>query len=60
MRGEFDASRGDPCSGPATAAGRPKADAVVVDSCERAGRRLVGSVAARLVGAGRRPVTVVP
>jgi nucleotide-binding universal stress UspA family protein len=33
---------------------------VVVGSSEQAGHRLVGSVASRLVRAGRWPVTVVP
>ncbi|WP_411074874.1 universal stress protein [Streptomyces sp. cmx-4-7] len=36
------------------------ADAVVVGASESAGHRFVGSVAVRLVKAGRRPVTVVP
>ncbi|CAM5274783.1 universal stress protein A [Streptomyces purpurascens] len=37
-----------------------KADAVVVGASEQAGHRIVGSVAVRLVKAGRWPVTVVP
>jgi len=36
------------------------AGAVVVGAHEPAGRHLVGSVAVRLVGAGRWPVAVVP
>ncbi|MEU5945400.1 universal stress protein [Micromonospora sp. NPDC047465] len=37
-----------------------RADLVVVGSSEQAGHRLVGSVATRLVRAGRWPVVVVP
>jgi nucleotide-binding universal stress UspA family protein len=44
----------------AMAADQLKADAVVVGASERAGHRFVGSVAVRLVKAGRWPVTVVP
>lgn len=36
------------------------ADAVVVGASEQAGHRIIGSVAVRLVKAGRWPVTVVP
>ena len=37
-----------------------RADLVVVGASARAGHRLVGSIAVRLVRAGRWPVTVVP
>jgi nucleotide-binding universal stress UspA family protein len=36
------------------------ADAVIVGASTKAGHRLVGSLAVRLVKAGRWPVTVVP
>ncbi|MEU0673539.1 universal stress protein [Streptomyces sp. NPDC006172] len=57
---EFHTFRGDPYSGLVRAADELKADAVVVGASEQAGHRLVGSVAVRLVRAGRWPVTVVP
>ena len=60
VRWEFHTFRGDPYSGLATAADQLTADAVVVGASERAGHRFVGSVAIRLVKAGRWPVTVVP
>lgn len=60
VRWEFHTFRGDPYNGLATAADQLTADAVVVGASERAGHRLVGSVAVRLVKAGRWPVTVVP
>jgi nucleotide-binding universal stress UspA family protein len=60
VRWEFHTFRGDPYNGLASAADDLKADAVVVGASERAGHRLVGSVAVRLVKAGRWPVTVVP
>lgn len=60
VRWEFHTFRGDPFSGLVDAADGLKADAVVVGASERAGHRLVGSVAVRLVKAGRWPVTVVP
>jgi nucleotide-binding universal stress UspA family protein len=37
-----------------------RADAVVVVASTQAGHRLMGSLAVRLVRAGRSPVTVVP
>jgi nucleotide-binding universal stress UspA family protein len=58
--GSFLTRRGDPFTGLAQAADELKADAVVVGSSEKAGHRLIGSVAVRLVKAGRWPVTVVP
>jgi nucleotide-binding universal stress UspA family protein len=60
VRWEFHTFPGDPYSGLAKAADRLKADAVVVGASEQAGHRIVGSVAVRLVKAGRWPVTVVP
>ncbi|CAL9655789.1 hypothetical protein SUDANB176_06786 [Streptomyces sp. enrichment culture] len=60
IRWEFHTFRGDPYNGLVKAADDLKADAVVVGASERAGHRLVGSVAIRLVKAGRWPVTVVP
>lgn len=60
VRWEFHTLRGDPYNGMAKAADQLKADAVVVGASEQAGHRIVGSVAIRLVKAGRWPVTVVP
>ncbi|WP_416974217.1 universal stress protein [Streptomyces sp. 4F14] len=60
LRWEFHTFRGDPYNGLVTAADDLKADAVVVGASEQAGHRIVGSVAVRLVKAGRWPVTVVP
>ncbi|MFI9611687.1 universal stress protein [Streptomyces sp. NPDC052023] len=60
LRWEFHTFRGDPYSGLVKAADELKADAVVVGASEQAGHRIIGSVAIRLVKAGRWPVTVVP
>ncbi|WP_329025498.1 universal stress protein [Streptomyces sp. NBC_00690] len=60
VRWEFHTFPGDPYGGLVAAADELKADAVVVGASESAGHRLVGSVAVRLVKAGRWPVTVVP
>ncbi|MET8751194.1 universal stress protein [Streptomyces sp. NPDC004667] len=60
VRWQFHTFRGDPYQGLVGAAEELKADAVVVGASERAGHRIVGSVAVRLVKAGRWPVTVVP
>ncbi|MEU5367294.1 universal stress protein [Streptomyces sp. NPDC005925] len=60
VRWEFHTFPGDPYSGLVRAADELKADAVVVGASEQAGHRFVGSVAVRLVRAGRWPVTVVP
>ncbi|MBN0042888.1 universal stress protein [Streptomyces actuosus] len=60
VRWEFHTLRGDPYSGLVEAADELRADAVVVGASEQAGHRLIGSVAVRLVKAGRWPVTVVP
>ncbi|MEU9352047.1 universal stress protein [Streptomyces griseoloalbus] len=60
IRWEFRTFRGDPYNGLVKAADDLKADAVVVGASEQAGHRIIGSVAVRLVKAGRWPVTVVP
>ena len=60
IRWEFHTFRGDPYGGLVKAADELKADAVVVGASEQAGHRIIGSVAVRLVKAGRWPVTVVP
>ncbi|MFD5683878.1 universal stress protein [Streptomyces bacillaris] len=60
VRWEFHTFRGDPYNGLVSAADELKADAVVVGASESAGHRFIGSVAVRLVKAGRWPVTVVP
>ncbi|MEU1778788.1 universal stress protein [Streptomyces abikoensis] len=60
VRWQFHTFRGDPYTGLVETADELKADAVVVGASEQAGHRIVGSVAVRLVKAGRWPVTVVP
>ncbi|SEB86378.1 universal stress protein [Streptomyces sp. TLI_105] len=60
IRWEFHTFRGDAYAGLVRAAEELTADAVVVGASESAGHRFVGSVAVRLVKAGRWPVTVVP
>lgn len=59
-RWKFFTRHGDPYTGLARSADELKADAVIVGASEKAGHRLIGSVAVRLVKAGRWPVTVVP
>ena len=56
----FVATRGDPFSELRRMADEIRADAVVVGASTKAGHRLVGSLAIRLVRANRWPVTVVP
>jgi nucleotide-binding universal stress UspA family protein len=56
----FIAAEGDPFSELRRIADETRADAVVVGASAHAGHRLVGSLAVRLVRAGRWPVTVVP
>lgn len=56
----FVARRGDPFSELRRVAGEVCAEAVVVGASAKAGHRVVGSVAVRLVRAGQWPVTVVP
>ena len=57
---EFIAVRGDPYTELCRIATQARADAVVVGSSTHAGHRIMGSLAVRLVRAGRWPVTVVP
>ena len=57
---EFRVERGDVFAGLCHVADAEKVDAVVVGASAQAGHRLVGSLAVRLVKAGRWPVTVVP
>jgi nucleotide-binding universal stress UspA family protein len=57
---EFVTEQGDPYGVLARVADESRADAVVVGASAQAGHRLIGSVAVRLVRAGRWPVTVVP
>jgi len=56
----FVAARGDPYTELRRVADEVRADAVVVGASAKAGHRWVGSLAVRLVKAGRWPVTVVP
>jgi nucleotide-binding universal stress UspA family protein len=56
----FIATEGDPFTELRRIADEIRADAVVVGASAQAGHRLVGSLAVRLVRAGRWPVTVVP
>ena len=60
VHAEFVQERGDPLTELARIADEVHADAVVVGASEKAGHRLVGSIAVRLVRTGRWPVTVVP
>ncbi len=56
----FVVARGDPFTELRRVADEVRADAVVVGASAKAGHRWVGSLAVRLVKAGRWPVTVVP
>jgi nucleotide-binding universal stress UspA family protein len=56
----FVATRGDPYTELRRVADEMRADAVIVGASAKAGHRWVGSLAVRLVKAGRWPVTVVP
>lgn len=56
----FIAVHGDPFTELCRIADEWRADAVVVGASAKAGHRLVGSLAIRLVRAGKWPVTVVP
>jgi len=56
----FMATRGDPFSELRRIADEIRADAVVLGASAQAGHRLVGSLAVRMVRAGKWPVTVVP
>lgn len=57
---DYHVGEGDPYRGLVDFATRLKADAVVIGASQQAGHRIVGSVAVRLVKAGKWPVTVVP
>ena len=56
----FVTGRGDPYGEILRIAEQERVDAVIVGASAQAGHRLVGSLAVRLVRAGRWPVTVVP
>jgi nucleotide-binding universal stress UspA family protein len=56
----FITARGDPFHELRRVADEVRADAVIVGASTKAGHRFVGSLAVRLVKAGRWPVTVVP
>jgi nucleotide-binding universal stress UspA family protein len=56
----FRAARGDPFTEICRIAEEVRADAIVVGASAHAGHRFVGSLAVRLVRAGKWPVTVVP
>jgi nucleotide-binding universal stress UspA family protein len=56
----FVATRGEPFAELCRIADEVRADAIVVGASAKAGHRLVGSLAVRLVRAGKWPVTVVP
>jgi nucleotide-binding universal stress UspA family protein len=58
--GEFRSVRGDPLAELTRIAGHAHADAIVVGASEHLGHRIVGSLATRLIRAGKWPVTVVP
>jgi|SRR5882757_3106447 len=60
VHGKFLVRSGDPATEIERAADEFKVDAVVVGASMQARHRLIGSVARRLVHAGRWPVTVVP
>ena len=56
----FEARRGEPFAEICRVADEVRADAIVVGASTKAGHRFVGSLAVRLVKAGKWPVTVVP
>ena len=56
----FIAAHGDPYREITRIATETRADAIVVGASLKAGHRLMGSLAVRLVRAGKWPVTVVP
>jgi len=57
---EFRSVFGDPWTELTRAAQEARADALIVGASEHAGHRIIGSLATRLVKAGKWPVTVVP
>jgi nucleotide-binding universal stress UspA family protein len=56
----FIKAAGDPYHEITRIAAETRADAIVVGASLKAGHRLMGSLAVRLVRAGKWPVTVVP
>ncbi len=56
----FIEAHGDPYSEIRRVAAEVRADAIVVGASAKAGHKLIGSLAVRLVRAGKWPVTVVP
>jgi nucleotide-binding universal stress UspA family protein len=60
LTAEFRTVRGDPIAELTKIADEMHADVLVVGASEHLGHRVVGSIAARLVRAGKWPVTVVP
>ncbi len=60
MAVEFVIAEGDPFGQLVRVADEVRADAVVVGASTQAGHRVIGSIAVRLVRAGRWPVIVVP
>jgi nucleotide-binding universal stress UspA family protein len=56
----FLTAHGDPYTEIKRVAAEMRADAIVVGASAKAGHKLVGSLAVRLVRAGKWPVTVVP
>jgi nucleotide-binding universal stress UspA family protein len=60
INGTFVVAHGDPYREIKRIADETRADAIVVGASKQAGHRFVGSLAVRLVRAGKWPVTVVP
>ena len=60
LRLQFITTEGDPYRELTRIADEVRAETLVIGASEAAGHRLVGSLAVRLVRAGRWPVTVVP
>jgi nucleotide-binding universal stress UspA family protein len=60
ITGTFVVAHGDPYREIKRIADETRADAIVVGASKQAGHRFVGSLAVRLVRAGKWPVTVVP
>ena len=60
ITGTFVVAHGDPYREIKRIADEMRADAIVVGASKQAGHRFVGSLAVRLVRAGKWPVTVVP
>ena len=60
ITGTFITAHGDPFHEIKRIADETRADAIVVGASKQAGHRFVGSLAVRLVRAGKWPVTVVP